>query len=153
MAVVCSKVCRQRFRLGVSSCAWEKIKSDNQSKSYGPLKFHLTSIQNFFESLNSDHTNCSSYFSYQVQHHRSGEKKFQVKTSFVATKTKIQKLNARFGHYSNTIHYKNDTIRGGLSGLVFCRYRGGCRIGAIDIDFCHGGLRFCLERRWRILAM
>ena len=44
-------------------------------------------------------------------------------------------------------------LRGGLSGLVFCRYRGGCRIGAIDIDFCHGGLRFCLERRWRILAM
>ena len=41
-------------------------------------------------------------------------------------------------------------LRGGLSGLVFCGYRGGCRIGAIDIDFCHGGLRFCLERRWRI---
>ena len=27
MAVVCSKVCRQRFHLGFSSCAWEKIKS------------------------------------------------------------------------------------------------------------------------------
>ena len=59
----------------------------------------------FFESLNSDHINCSSYFSYQVQRLRSGGKKFQVKTSTVATKTKIQNLNARFGHYSNTIHY------------------------------------------------
>jgi len=31
--------------------------------------------------------------------------KFQAKTSTVATRTKIQKLNARFGHYSYTIHY------------------------------------------------
>ena len=40
-----------------------------------------------------------------------GEKKFQVKTSSVATNTKIQKLNVRFRHYSYTIHYtRNDTI-------------------------------------------
>ena len=51
----------------------------NQSKSYGPLKFHLKSVQIFFESLNSDHTNCSSYFSYQVQRLRSGKKNFKLK--------------------------------------------------------------------------
>jgi len=40
-----------------------------------------------------------------------GGGKFQVKTSTVATRTKIQKLNAKFGHYSCTIHYTiNDTI-------------------------------------------
>jgi len=33
-----------------------------------------------------------------------GGGEFQVKTSTIATKTKIQKLNARFGHYSCTIH-------------------------------------------------
>jgi len=66
---------------------------------------------------NSDHINCSSYFSHQVQCLRSGGEKFQVKKSTVATRTKIHKLNARIRHYSTlftllemTLFMRRDTI-------------------------------------------